>query len=155
MNRFLTLQLALLAALLIAGSAQATSSLSQCSNTDIPDSSAIDRDECVAWRFTVVEDSMAITFRSPSGLICFDPNTATDGVATGEVEIRYCPSGLKPSTNPENTCITITATPLTGLTGGASAQNSCIRVGPGTYWADVSTSPGGQSAIVYFQAEGE
>ncbi len=152
--RNLIYTLAALLALTCVGPAFATSSLTSCATTAQGYESTVDGTECVAWRFTLVEDSPGITINSNTALICFDPDTSTDGVATGQVTIRRCPSGNKPGTNPENTCGVIMDSPLTGLTGAAATQNQCIRVGPGLYWSDVGTSPATDSAVVYFQGEG-
>jgi hypothetical protein len=146
-----------LLALLVASPALATSSQTTCgSTTETESNKQLHGTSCVAWRYTADnEDSNGITFKSPTGTICFDPDTGAAGAGTSQIMIWHCPNGIKPSANFGYTCHEILDSALTGLVGASGTQNACIRVGAGTYFSEVTTAPSSENSVVYFQAEGE
>ncbi len=86
-------------------------------------------DDCV--------DSRLFFVGATTALICFDPDVAlSEGVDAAQINVRYCPDGIKPAANPEYTCGKMTDTVLTGIQGSAGTQDSCLRVGPGAYYIE-------------------
>jgi hypothetical protein len=100
---------------------------------------------------TTTGDSAAFRIINEA-IICFDPDTA--GVAgTGEVVVRRCNSGAKPSSNPQNSCISTggslpASTGLTGVEGASGTQNACEWYGAGVYYIDITTQCGGDNCQV-------
>jgi hypothetical protein len=101
----------------------------------------------LCWEFDGDDDSGAFSVRSETALICFDPDITTEGVATGAVMPRRCHRGSKPTSNPQNQCFATLDSSMTGITGSAGTQDACQRVGFGTYYIDVTTSPAGDDAV--------
>jgi hypothetical protein len=102
------------------------------------------------YEFDDDTDSGRFTVVTPSALVCLDPDITTEGPATAEVMIRRCHSGAAISLNE---CFAILDASLTGATGGPATQNSCARVGPGAYYIEITTSAGGDDAIVSITGE--
>ena len=100
-------------------------------------------------------DSRVFMVGADSALICLDPALDTDGNDVTEILIRYCPKGQKPASNPQNECFALTTLPMSGTTGSPGVQDSCIEVGAGAYYIDITTLPaGGDNARVTIQGEG-
>jgi hypothetical protein len=91
---------------------------------------------------------------------CFDPDTNTEGTATGQVRIRHCMTG----TVSVNTCSIVSVDvdgdgPIdNGILDGdpgttSAAQRMCIYdLGPGRYYVEVSTNPGaGEDGVIEFR----
>lgn len=150
------LALILLALLMFAGPALATSSLTTCRSLTAEGTPTLDGNMCAAWRYdSDNEDSVAIHFRTPTGRICFDPDTGAAGTGTSQVMIWHCPNGIKPSSNFGYTCMEILDADLDGTVGASTTQKSCVRVGTGTYFSEVTVAPSSEDSVVYFQAEGD
>ena len=100
-------------------------------------------------------DSRIFRVGANTALVCFDPDIATEGVKDGKVNIRYCPNGKQPAASPELECIALSTIPITGIEGSAGIQDACIRVGPGTYYVEITTQTGSEDARVTIQGEAD
>lgn len=102
-------------------------------------------------------DSAAIFIDGTSAKWCFDPDTSGTATTTARVLIRDCLGGAKPSSNPENECISLGGAngnaSLDGTEGAASSQNACIRTGPGVFYVDITAACTGSACRVSVQAE--
>lgn len=110
----------------------------------------------ICWNFTDADTTgeSTVMFFAVTGLICFDPNTLTIGVDAAQVTLRMCPDGRKPAATPENECFALSTVAMTGIEGSAADQDSCLRVGPGTYYVDIDIAAGaGDTAQVTFRGE--
>ena len=138
--------------LLIALRVFAAGTLTDCSGMTLT-STYITSTIVKCWEFNAQDDTPAFYIMTNSALICFDSNIATEAIGAGRVMLRRCHTGVKPSSNPENECASILDTALDGTQGAAATQNACERVGPGTYYGEVTVSTGGQDASISFQGE--
>ncbi len=110
---------------------------------------------CLDFDQTDSGDSRIFIVGTNTALVCFDPDKAAEGIATGKVNIRYCPSGAQPAANPELECIALSTVPITGIEGDAAVQDACIRVGPGTYYVEITTQTSSENARVSIQGEAD
>jgi hypothetical protein len=90
-----------------------------------------------------------------TALVCFDPEVGAEGASDAEINIRYCPNGTQPAANPEYECFALSTIPITGLTGAAGIQDACVRVGPGTYYFEITTDSTAEDARVTIQGEAD
>jgi hypothetical protein len=103
-------------------------------------------DDCV--------DSRKFDVTADSALICFNPDTATEGADNASIRIRHCSTGLKPAASPEDSCHSITTNVITGITGSPAVQDACHRVPPGAYFIDfVSDGTAGDEPQITFRGE--
>ncbi len=84
-------------------------------------------------------DSRIFRVGANTALICFDPAKDSEGADTAQINFRYCPNGRQPGSTPENHCFALSTIPITGITGVAGIQDACVRVGPGTYYFEITT----------------
>lgn len=112
--------------------------------------------ECLKFSFDEnAADSRIFRIVSTTAMVCFDPALDSEGADVGEITIRFCPSGVKPTSNPENACFATSSAPITGITGSAGTQDACQRFGPGVYYVDIGTPPAaGDDAEVTIRGEG-
>lgn len=77
--------------------------------------------------------------------ICFDPNTATDGTATAEVQVQWVNDSVaNGATGSDNNSFAMLGTTLDG-----GDTSSCIfEVPTGAIWIKVSSASGGEQAVV-------
>lgn len=112
----------------------------------------VGRGAMICWEFDDASDSGTITINSDMATVCFDPNITTEGAATAQVDLMYCP--IYPGRAADRaTCHKVTNAPLTGVTGAPGTQDACQRLPRGTYYVDVTTSAGGDDALVSFRGE--
>jgi len=111
---------------------------------------------CLDWVSTDSGDSQIFVVGAAAALVCFDPDINTEGAEVAEVNIRYCPNGKQPAATPEIECFKLSNVPITGITGLPGTQDSCVRVGPGTYYVEIETAGGaGDESRVTIQGEGD
>jgi len=112
--------------------------------------------ECLKFSFDENGvDSRIFRIISTTAMVCFDPALDSDGADVAEITIRFCPSGTKPSSNPQNACFATSTASITGITGSAGTQDACQRFGPGVYYVDITTPPAaGDDAEVTIRGEG-
>lgn len=101
---------------------------------------------------------------APSALIMFDPDLFQAITTTARLIPRFCPQGAAVDTTSlatiSRSCISIggangTAS-LDGTEGTATTQNSALRVGPGTYYFEISVViEAGDTGQIAVQGEGE
>ena len=146
--------LVLLATLLLATSASAESWSFGCSfaadnlTSNRPSDFKISGNNVGCYRFTIADSTSTsdlIVVEGESALWCFDPDNTDAAVDTATVTIHEClAGGAAGGTGSVNTCIDLggangNAT-LTGAEGTASAQNACVRTGPGVYFVRVTVA---------------
>jgi hypothetical protein len=107
--------------------------------------------------FTDNTDSNLIELAAKTSTLCFDPDTATEGIATATVYLRYCIGSTKSTAQcmkmfPDLDGGGITTAddkPLNGDPGTTSEQRACIYGVPrGWVYIDVIASAGGDDALV-------
>lgn len=141
---------------LLAGPAWATGGWTDCSAAATAAPAQVVRGEPVCWAHDGDDDSGLIEI--PHGitvLVTYDPDITTDGAATGQGYLRCCVSGASASTA---LCPPTTGTPFTGAAGDDGppcvGSNQCWaqEVGAGQCFWETTTSPGGDDAVVRFEA---
>jgi hypothetical protein len=144
--------------LLLPGAAWGAAAWSKdCSAASVAASSTTGADRRIAagelecYRFNDDTDSAVFIVLAPTALICLDPDVTTEGAATAEVMIRRCHA--EATTVSVNTCFATLDSSLTGATGGSATQDACERYGPGVYYIEVTTSAGGNEALVSIKGE--
>lgn len=143
--------LALILALAIPLPALATGSFTKCNGESLSGTPVVANFDSVCWVFDGDDDSTIVEVRAKTALVCFDPDITTDGAATAQVMINHCPTSNAVSAF---TCMDITDSSSTGITGASGTQDSCIRVGTGFYYVDVTTADAGTDSRVSFRGEG-
>lgn len=131
----------LLAALFVAAAAH-SATWDRCDGSGSGGRTNIGRTDKTCWNFLAADTTgeSEIMFFSVTGLICFDPNTATEGADAAQITIRMCPNGKKPAANPHLECFALSTVPITGITGDAGVQDACERVAPGAYYIDIDVA---------------
>ena len=93
------------------------------------------------YTFTTAVDSGLFYVNGPEGAtLQFDPDAATIGAATGQIKV-WRVSGI---TQTDETASIVENATLTGAAG----FTFIYELPAGTYWIEVSTSPGGDTALV-------
>lgn len=132
----------------------ATLGFSNCRGTAIPPPTMRKRGEQACYEFDDATDSGGFVVISPSALLCLDPDVAAAGTSTAEVMIRRCHIGFKPAADPTHQCEGILDASLDGTAGASATQDMCLRVGPGSYYFDVtSADTNGKDAVMTMTAE--
>jgi hypothetical protein len=148
-----------LVALLLAGPAAATIVWTNCSGGTTGNLIQVTKYDvlCIDWDETDTAGTNTRHFivGAKEALLCFDPDLATEGAATAEINFRYCPNGKMPAANPENECFALSTIPITGITGSAGIQDSCERVGPGLYYVEIETGGSSEDSRVTIQGGGD
>lgn len=102
-----------------------------------------------------------VTVTAQSALICFDPDILQAVTTTARVIPHRCPQGVIADTsNPARSCQSQGgangAASLDGTEGASTTQNSCLRVGPGTYYFEISAAAeAGDTAQISIEGEGK
>lgn len=101
---------------------------------------------------------------APSALVTFDPDLFQTVITTARLIPRLCPAAAAVDTTSlatiSRSCLSIGGAngnaSLDGTEGPSSSQNAATRVGPGTYYFEISVvAEAGDTAQITVQAEGE
>lgn len=104
---------------------------------------------------------VGVKVTAQSALICFDPDILQAVTTTARVIPHYCPQGvIADPSNPARSCPSLGgangAASLDGTEGTATSQNSCLRVGPGLYYFEISVAAeSGDTAQITVKGEGK
>lgn len=107
-------------------------------------------------------DNDSTIFSIPRGWtakVTFDPDLATEGTATAQIQICHCPARVggacsKPASNPERTCFCFPETPMTGaIAWDQDPPTFALRLSGSCYYIRSTTDPGAKDARVAVEAE--
>jgi hypothetical protein len=150
--------MAFLAIVAIALPAQAAQVWTNCSGGSPANGVTVTRYDRLCLDFAAGDtgDSQIFIVGAKTALLCFDPDINTEGADATKINFRFCPNGIMPAASPENECFKLSNDPITGITGAAGTQDSCERVGPGTYYVEITTTPAANDeARVTIQGEAD
>jgi hypothetical protein len=133
---------------------------------------AIDNYQRACWRFANADGAhnapqtsggtlVPVTVTAQSAIICFDPDILQTVTTTARVIPHRCPQGFfADPANPARSCQSTGgengAASLDGTEGTRTSQNSCIQVGPGAYYFEISVAAeAGDTAQISIEGEGK